>query len=302
MSKIPLKLKVNQVPKHIQIPLTIKPIPAYHGEQTCEKVKKSGQACQNKAYYVDANQKLVCGVHSKEGNRIDLPKNPDQKMLAGQHLANHQAGVEAQAVKNREAGRRGRVICSKMQMMKAVEDHEGYLKIFPNYKHGNRTDGMGLPSLSPMSLGPIQAFPEEVDAKTGQLLPAFYQTQLDMYGDMVPHRHKLTSKKKNIPVYSVWRDKAGKEHHITYIESRQFYCWFYELFVLMSPDYQYLVEKLDDGYNLQICGYDAYDVTQTVEQHYLDSSRPFGHELVLFTLLTCESKDYPWRKHKTFDF
>jgi hypothetical protein len=151
MSKIPLKLKAKSVP----IPLTIQPILAYYGEHNCQSLKKSKEACQNKAYYANLNQKLVCGVHSKEGHRTDLPKNPDQKMLAVKHLAEHHATVEEQAVKNRESCRRGHVICSKMQMMKAVDDHEGYLKIFPNFKHGNRADGMGLPSLSPMSLGPI---------------------------------------------------------------------------------------------------------------------------------------------------
>jgi len=29
--------------------------------------------------------------------------------------------------------------------------------------------------------------------------------------------------------------------------------------------------------------------------HYLDKSKPFGHELVLYTMLVVsDSKDYPW--------
>jgi hypothetical protein len=36
-----------------------------------------------------------------------------------------------------------------------------------------------------------------------------------------------------------------------------------------------------------------------VKRHYLDSSKPFGHELVLFTLLVLDEKDYPWPAERT---
>lgn len=42
-------------------------------------------------------------------------------------------------------------------------------------------------------------------------------------------------------------------------------------------------------HNLRICGYDAYEVKENMkieeyEECYLDISRPFGHELVLYTM------------------
>ena len=42
-----------------------------------------------------------------------------------------------------------------MGMMKPPEHIDGYLKVFPNFKHQNRKDGFGCASLSPKALGPV---------------------------------------------------------------------------------------------------------------------------------------------------
>ena len=42
-----------------------------------------------------------------------------------------------------------------MVFMKSVESYDGFLKIFPNYRHENRTNGLGMSNLSPMKLGPV---------------------------------------------------------------------------------------------------------------------------------------------------
>jgi hypothetical protein len=90
---------------------------------------------------------------------------------------------------------------------------------------------------------------------------------------------------------------------LSYIQSRQFYCNFYEQLASQQADFRHLKQKLIDGYNLQIVGYDGRSMAGvTAEQAYLDPSAPFGHELVLYCMLTIENKDdLPWRKHKTFD-
>jgi hypothetical protein len=51
-------------------------------------------------------------------------------------------------------------------------------------------------------------------------------------------------------------------------------------------------------------GYDGKGMEGiTLEQAYMDKSAPFGHELVLYAMLTTANKeDLPWRRHKTFDF
>jgi len=187
----------------------------------------------------------------------------------------------------------------------------GYVYIFPNYRHADRDDGLGLPSLSPMSIGPInhgqpglppalslenfhqgnKVMEDEIDAQ-GKILSAFYTAQLSMYTDKVPHRHRPKTQDKKT-VCSAWRTDEGV-HTLSYVESRQFYCHFYEAAVKEHPDFQRLKELLTAGYNLMICGYDGYMPEKSLEDHYLDPSKPFGHELVLYSMIKGET---PWRKY-----
>ncbi len=296
----------------------------YYGEEKCSATyKSSGKACRNKAYYSVEN-KMVCGVHSRNKDRKTLPKNPHVKENKERMLKERQQLVEQVAKKNREKGVKGKVVCSKLRMMKAAEHIDGFLKIFPNFKHQNRKDGFGCASLSPKSMGPINHGQQDLpmalnlenfhqgnkcfdcEVEKDEILDVFYETQLTMYQDPIPRRHKETASSakgsKNIPLFSVWKNKNGDEVRISYFESRQFYCTFYERMALKSKDFKALKKKLDDGYNLEIVGYDAYDVVESVEKCYLDTGRPFGHELVLYTLLTVAPTQYPWRKYKTFEF
>ena len=97
-----------------------------------------------------------------------------------------------------------------------------------------------------------------------------------------------------------------KRHYLDYITSRQFYCNFYERLAKEHPSFLRLRELVNNGTNIQICGYDGFSIEgrsrEEVEKAYLDSSIPFGHERVLYTMLVLGEQDYPWRKHKTFDF
>lgn len=142
---------------------------------------------------------------------------------------------------------------------------------------------------------------------------------------------------KNIPDYFVWVDKKGEEHHLVgtpgYIVSRQFYCNFYDRLASVTEEFLKLKDLLARGYSLQICGPDAFPMETILgatepgldedeeskegidkesidkekivkgEETYLDPAHPFGHERVLYTMLTVSTPDsWPWRKHKTFDF
>lgn len=291
----------------------------YYGETICQAVVKStGNRCKNGAYY-NSNSQYLCGVHSKNKARTQLLKNPNKSQLKINKLLDHNQTVSKAQQANKISGITGQIILYKMKMMASVPLIDGYLNVFPNFKHHNRADGLGFPSLSPKAIGPInhgqpglpiaknlenfhqgnKVFPSEVD-QNGLPLPIFYTTRLDMYLDDVPHRHKTAADGKNVPKYSVWVDNNGVEHHIDYITSRQFYCTYYERATLKNPDFLKLKEMIKDGYNLQICGYDAFVPTKTLEWHYLDPSQPFGHELVLYTMLVTD--DYPWAKHRSFIF
>jgi hypothetical protein len=131
-----------------------------------------------------------------------------------------------------------------------------------------------------------------------------------MYTDKIPHRHKnavnsgTTLKNKNIPCYSVWVTPDGVKHKIDYFTSRQFYCTYYERAVLKDQAYLDLLYKRAQGINLRICGFDAYPIptNTSIEDCYKDITQPFGHELVLYTMLTEPSSNWPWKKYQTFLF
>lgn len=296
----------------------------YWGQELCQAKKANGEQCVNGAYYTIDNM-LLCGVHSggkKKELRTELPHDPNEKEMKEKERSDHSNVCDQIALKNKQEGRRGIVTLYKMKMMKNPGFEEGVVNIFPNFKHGGRHDGMGLPSLSPKSIGPVhhgqpglpvalnlenfhqgnKVFPSEVDEK-GQVKNEFFTLQKEMYEDPVPHRHKEAADGKNVPLYSLWKDKEGVTHQISYFVSRQFYCVYYERATAKNPDFLKLKEMIEDGYNLRVCGYDAYDPqSKHMEECYCDISRPFGHELVLYTMLTEPEEKWPWRKYKTFDF
>lgn len=285
-----------------------------------------------------SGQLLLCGTHSKKyGNdRKELLKNPDRDTVVKNELIAHRASIEAQAARNRSLGHAGMLTCSKMLMMRHLGLIPGTLNVFPNFKHGNRKDGFGCPDLSPKSMGPVshgqpglpdaltienyhqfnKVFPHEV-SEDGSPLPTFHSTRLAGYLDPVPHRHKLNAVQRsglanvNIPVYSVHLDIHGHERRFSYLESRAFYCRQYELLAPSQPSFIELRHRLDEGTDMRIVGYDGYEPTsmpgvgesnleRQLEACYRDISRPFGHELVLYTMLALTLDDasrFPWNQY-----
>lgn len=115
---------------------------------------------------------------------------------------------------------------------------------------------------------------------------------------------KKTAKQKvNEPVYSIHFLPDGSEIHLTYIQSRYFYCHQMERLALQRPEFGQLRQlREQQGFNIEIVGYDAFDATgvdaQSLYNHYIDPSRPFGHEMVILCLLVLGAGDdptqYPW--------
>lgn len=308
----------------------------YHGESICTGKKASGVACTNKAYYLDRGCAL-CGVHSSKTTRKNLPKNPNKDEIANQKIFEHMKGVALKARENLALGKGGSVTVSKMRMMKAPEDIEGFLKVYPNYKHQSRKDGFGCASLSPKSLGSVdhrmKGVPKATSIENFHQFSKIYSFELDSEGKVsneakkyrnsgfsshVPQRHKYTSKElkeysgekgkeRVLPLYSLFYDEEGRERKYSYLECRYFYCVWYEILVLQieesRKDLSKLREYLKTGCNLQIIGYDGYTPSGTdkesIYRHYKDTSRPFGHEMVLFALLVLDNpEEYPWRMYR----
>lgn len=299
----------------------------YYGSVKCQGLKKSGELCTNGAYYEQKGQYL-CGCHSDKNKRKELPKDKDEKRRKLALYEEHKKAVTFLASsENRE---KGKVQCYKMGMMKNVPLFDGYLNIFPNNKHQNRVDGFGCASLSPMQLGPVvhrqpglpdslnienyhqynKVWPNEVD-KDKNPLPLYEEKKRAAYRDPVPHRHKYDLKEmkklreqvngqnRNQPLYSIHLTLDGEKRRFTYVESRYFYCKAYEVLAKKTKDFGYLRKLRENGTHLMICGYDAYEVTRPLYDHYCDEVKAFGHELVLYTLLTVKDPvEYPWNVYR----
>lgn len=303
----------------------------YHGEVDCTFIpisgKSKGKKCDKKAYFIQ-NGRPLCGFHSDKLKRKNLPKNPDAKIIIENHLRELEKKVEETAKQNRQKGQKGKVVLTPLTFFKEEVEIPGFKKVFPNYKHQDIKRGFGCSSLSPKSMGPVKhemlglppaknlenywqfskVFSCEVDEDVDPT-EEFRKRRIDGFNDPDPHRHKFDKKKmneiakeqdnKNVPLYSVFSDKNGIEKRYTYIEGRWFYCSVYEQFATKDKNFLKLKEWLDQGYNLQIVGYDANDVgDRDLDEVYLDGSKPFGHERVLYSMLTInDPKDYPWNKY-----
>jgi len=292
----------------------------FYGELKCTK-----EDCQNRAYW-NVSETYFCGVHSKKRPREALPKDPNKKE---KRQKRHQEDIKEAydtGLANKARGKRGKVICSKLRMFRNPEHVPKYIKIFPNYKHQNRKDGFGCSDLSPKSLGPIhhgepglpialnlenyhqssKCFKHETDSK-GDPKEEFWMLLKERYQDPEPKRHKFDKKilqqqnqNVNVPLFTVrvWQD--GTVHRYNYLECRYFYCKQYELLAPQTESFKKLKSLLQDGVNLQLIGYDGYPVNDSPMNHYLDTTRPFGHELVLYVMLTEEDPSkYPWNVFKT---
>ena len=211
-----------------------------------------------------------------------------------------------------------------MRMMQNPELVPGWQLVFPNNRHENRTDGFGCASLSPMQLGPVVhrqgGLPAALSIENYhqynkhftefETIEEFRRLRDAAYVDPTPHRHKYDSARikaankdfvngANVPTCSIHLDATGAERRYTYVESRFFYCYWYERLASEQETFRTLRTALDQGTNLRIVGYDAYEPTEAdLYVHYCDASRPFGHEMVLYALLTCaESRDRPWWRY-----
>ncbi|MFA5039754.1 MAG: hypothetical protein WC732_08785 [Candidatus Omnitrophota bacterium] len=280
--------------------------------------------CSRPAYFFEAAGPMYCGRHAP-AVRERLPKPTKQAQAAKRmsQMTLHQPTVEAA---RHTDGTPGRITLQRMLMMRNPVLTPGSVMIFPNNRHGNlEYAAFDCCELSPMRLGPVdhgqpglppacnienfhqgtKCFAEEVDA-SGNPSSVYVGNRLRFYLDSAPHRHKFIGKgkNKNIPLFFVWIAKDGTEHRLTYVESRQFYCTFMERLASARPEYRRLQEMLGQGYHIQICGYDAYpfDPIADAETAYMDASKPFGHERVLAVMLANPPEQYPWRRHRTFEF
>lgn len=251
-----------------------------------------------------------CHLKMEKGFK-KVRKTNEHKAVDKTEMKAHNLSIAKAVEANKTSGKEGEIFCQKIKMRQKVPLRHGCWMIFPNRKHGNRKDGYGCPSLSPMVMGPVEhgqpgvpvslnienyhqfnkCFDFEVNKLTNKIDQEFFDTRDHAYGDSVPHRHKVRNK---IPLFSVHLDATAGIKRYAYVESRFFYCHWYEKIALQQPAFKLLKKQLESGYNLCICGYDAHDPKPDMYEVYCDASKPFGHEMVLYCLL---KKTYPWRRY-----
>jgi hypothetical protein len=79
-----------------------------------------------------------------------------------------------------------------MHMMKPVAYIDGFLNVYPNFRHGKRQDGIGCSRLSPKSLGQVNhnmpGLPPAVSLENFHQCAKFFRFELDDQGDILPER------------------------------------------------------------------------------------------------------------------
>lgn len=283
----------------------------YKGEHAC-----GAEGCERKAYYLVEND-ARCGHHSTKGERTNMRANPNAQQLKEKAYYAHVMTVIERIEFNAPRNVLGAVMVSKMPMIgtQKPEYIDGYMNVFPNFKHATRPGGWGMATLSPKAMGPVrhhqpglpiaknlENFHQFSKKFPGESWKEFRKSQIEAFEDEVPHRHKPLSQNKNIPECWVWTRSDGVCMQLSYIQCRQFYCNYYERFALDLDEFKKLKLVLELGMNIRLCGYDGYMPERSLMDHYKDPSRPFGHELVLYTMLTEAEEKWPWRIEKTEDF
>jgi hypothetical protein len=265
---------------------------------------------------------FLCCIHGRSISKklgIPLKKISDEDSRR-QVIKKHKEYCDEQALELRKAGKAGCVtVCDKFK----AGICETYINIYPIIKDARVIDGLVLSSLSSINIGPIhhgqpglppcmilqnfheanRVYQDEIDGK-GHPLPAFYERQIKMYSDTKQSECLSSSVYKNC-VYYMWIDFTGKVERITEVMSRQFYCAFYQRSMIANSDFLRLKWMLMNGYNLRICGKEPFliPLNKTMDDCYLNPSKPFTYEMILYTMLTYKDIDeYPWKKHKTFNF
>jgi hypothetical protein len=278
-----------------------------HGERKCEHL-----GCRNGAYWCVegiARAHYLCGTHSRnETLRTPLPKKPQnarariEKTLA---LDVFIARVVATCVLHPVDA--ARVECVRLVGFGRQVPFDPacrWLTVFPNNKHAARTDGLGMPELSPMRLGPVhhgepgvpaawnienfhqfsKMWPSEADpSRDWAPLPAWFAHRDAGFVDRVPHRHKFDAAQMkqehrlalagsemetapNAPLYALHVANDGTLLRVAYVASRAFYCSWYEHLARTTPQFQRLCDLYAHmGVSLRITGYDGHALPGTTD-------------------------------------
>ena len=298
---------------------------AFDGEQTCNK-----HSCSRKAHF----GVYYCRAHTPTSG-TPLPKRP-RRPLGAQTAVKYAAqlwSIERGRYYNHKMGVPGIVLCARLIPHRTPKSMPLTLDVIVDDTPCGRTNGITCKELAPKYLGPIithigkqlrgsvitnngkhlahnlvnfyhglQCYPSEIDSQTQQLLPIFFTHRDELWTDPVGQDYKLTL--RGAVQCCIWEDDTGVIHKLTPVEARQFYCTFYERLVKVHPEFIRLEQLRTDGTNIILRGLHGRPIHNScIETAYLNPDEPFGHELILYHMLTTPNPtDYIWRKYTTFNF
>lgn len=273
--------------------------------------------CRRTPYY-SVFGKPACGYHAGK-NKHKLLSDPNKAIMAKENE------FKRWELLLRDTS--ARVMTRKIYMMKPYPFVDGSYLVLPKRSAPIRDKSI-LPysQLSPMMLGPVEhnqpglppsqnlenfhQFNKVFDSEVieGTITSDWYDRRIKGYNDVIPHRYKLgpTKREHNMRagncLFSIYVDPDGNELHYNYIGSRVFYCTWYERLASQTEQYKDLLDMVSNyKISITIAGYDARDAdvitSDLAMEWYLDDTKPFGHEMVLATMIALRDTPelYPWR-------
>lgn len=153
---------------------------------------------------------------------------------------------------------------------------------------------------------PFELWWQAAKVAAGERSDEWMARRLSIYQTGIPKRRYLL-KDTTIAGSAYPGDNIGEFDFCDYPRSRYYYCKAYTLTVWSTVAFQTLLATVRAHRNLFIVGPDGYNMNNVANWEerlscaYASLDRPFGHELVLFTLLACAGAGlgpsaYPWEK------
>lgn len=195
-----------------------------------------------------------------------------------------------------------------------------YIEHFQHVRSNNKETG-DWPELHPGAIGPIHydrlmpdgtlaktmcfnlnnlvlahsVFPEHLDEETGELNALFYETQLDLIGTAKvyakhPRIKVRPANEGEKPLFYIWEKTRLNELQFRILV----FTTLYAKMIQEVDRFKELKSLHSAGMNLYLLDYDSYDIWEeglTLYEAMVDTSRPWGHSMILYGLLT---KDCPW--------
>ena len=284
----------------------------------CEENTESTESEEDKSNTIECEENTESTESEEDDLKVNLVNIKEDKYNSVMRVQEQKDRIAEEKAINAEKGMPGLLACTKWY--KNDFHRVGFYPVFMN--RSNRKLGKCIAALSPFCLGPVnsgqeglpnalnlQNFWEFSKIYEGQTMEEFRELQKEKFLDPIPRKH---NRKGVVPkgwMFSVEEPYSYNQYFLddmTYseVESRQFFCTFYEMVVKNTEEWKELSKAVKEGLNINIVGRDCVDSVNLkyleLERLYLDPSKPFGYELVLVCILTL--KQMPWVRNRTVSF